>query len=625
MTAGGGTGEGTSGALRRLALRAETLRHEVRDQAAEQGRADLVGVLEDSRPASDDGSVRVIVAGSLKRGKSTLVNTLVGRPLLSPVGVGVTTACWVEVGYAEQDAATVLLADAGSPGEPLRRDIPIADVARYVALGEVNEPVLGVEVRVRSQFLRRLTLVDTPGVGGLDAGHSQTTLTALEQADALLFVADCTQPILAPEVEFLISAAQRVATVVVAVSKSDIPGFDVVVNETRQRLASRPELAQVPVFPVSPPLADRSADADNARLSQRLAELSGVAPLTAALHRRTGAGREALRTANSALTTATVARKLAARLDQQAADPLGSHGRAAGLQAGQARLTAVLADRASLPALVAGQLLRLRTEPRDMFAARVAELRQGYREQAQRGAAAQLETLAVRMTADLTAACVTALDVAAGQGEQMVRTILSQAGASWIAADLPSGKPPGLDLGLALPDLGNSPRSRGLGAAGTLLPNVLKLLTGSAVVVSVLTGPGAIAASVAVAACAGWWYARSGAEQERRAQLQAWVDSAASQASATFGAEMERRVSALQQFLDSVLPGLLEAVRTDLARVQRELADLNQASAGAQRESWARLTTARNLLLRYAEQADEVARAAVGATPANVISGGAEQ
>jgi signal recognition particle receptor subunit beta len=604
------SGSGLGTARFGLALRAETLRDEVRRQAVSNGRDDQVTVLDAIPEIAADRPVRVIVAGSLKRGKSTLVNTLVGRPLLSPVGIGITTACWVEIGYGDQDAATALLADARSPGEPVRRAIEIADVERYVALDSVTEPVLGVEVRIRSVFLRDLMLVDTPGVGGLDTGHSQTTLTALRQADALLFVSDCTQPILAPEVDFLAMAAQQVATVVVAVSKSDIPGCEVVVRETCERLATRPELAQVPVFPVSPPLSDRVTEVDSEKLAERLAQLSGVAPLTAALRSRTAVGRESLRIANTALTTASVARTLARRLDEQAADPLGTHGRAAALEADESRLAAMLADRSLLSVVIAARLLRLRTEPRDLFAARTRALRQKYQDLAQRGPAAQLETLAARMAADLTASCVDALDLAVAQGEQLVREILDQAGASWIAMDLSARKPSGVDLGLAEPDLGPPGLSSGLAAAGSLFPTVFKLLAGSAVVVSVLTGPGAIAASVAVAACAGWWRARGGAEQERRAQLRAWVNSAADQASATFGSEMDRRVTSLQQFLDGALPGVLDALRADLARVKRELGDLREASAGAQRQAQARLVVARDLLLAQADQAVEVARVA---------------
>jgi Dynamin family len=603
----------STGARYELVARAEAVRAKVRKEAAGHGRDDLVTILDSIPEITADRPIRVIVAGSLKRGKSTLVNTLVGRPLLSPVGVDVTTACWLEIGYGEEQA-TALIANAWSPGEPIRRPIAITEVERYVALDCVTEPVLGVEVRVESPLLTNLTLVDTPGVGGLDTGHSQTTLTALQQADALLFVSDCTQPILVPEIDFLASAAERVATVIVAVTKSDTPGCGVVVRETCERLALRRELAEIPVFAVSPPLADQAHEIENDKLAAQLTELSGLAPLIAALRERTAVGRDALRIANCAQTTASVAKILARRLDEQAADPLGTGGRTKRLEVEEARLSAVITDQSMLSVLISGHLAQLRTEPREKFTASATSLCAQYQDEAQRGPAAQLATLAARMTADLTAAGVASLDLAMTQAGQMVRTILDQAGASELATDLFTSKPAGFDLGLAEPESQRPVFSRGLAEAGSLFPTLVKLIAGSAVAVSVLTGPGAIAASLALAACAGWWRARSGSEQERRSQLRSWVKSAADQASITFGDEMTRRVGAVQLHLDSVLPGLLDAQRVELARVRRELGEFRAADAEGRRQTYAQLMIARDLLQVLADDAANVARAATTMT-----------
>ncbi len=590
-----------------LALRAGALRDQVRAEAVADGRDDLVTIL-DSVPRLDiDRPVRVIVAGSLKRGKSTLVNSLVGRPLLSPVGIDVTTACWVEIGYGDEQA-TALIADAGSPGNPTRRPIDIAEVAQYVALSCVAEPVLGVEVRIRSPLLKDLVLVDTPGVAGLDAGHSRITLTALRQADALLFVSDCTQPILAFEADFLESAAQHVATVLVAVAKSDIPGCEAVVEETRDRLSRRPGLTHIPVFAVSPPLADQAHEIDDRHMANWLDELSGLAPLVAALRERTSVGRDALRIANCAHAAASVAQILAGRRAERAADPSGDQGRGRRLEDEAAQLEAVLADRPRFALLIANHLLQLRVGAPDSFSAAASDLRRQYQQEAQRGPAAQLETLAPRMTADLTAAGVAALDLAASQSEQLVRTLLVQIGAAEIVIDIPVGRPSDIDLGLSEPEAAGKTLTRGLSAAGSLFPTMFKLITGSSLAVSVLTGPGAIAASVAVAACAGWWRVRSGDEQDRRSRLRSWVDSAATQASANFRTELDRRVSAVQQYLDRVLPDVLDARREELARVQRELAEFRAANAEAQRLAQAQLLVSEDVLRALAAEATEITR-----------------
>ena len=590
--------------------RVESLRDQVRLAAITHGGHDLAQALDGIPEVRPGGPVRVIVAGAMKRGKSTLINSLVGRPLLTPVGVDVTTACWVEIGYGD-DGAVALLANADMPGEPTRRAIAITEVERYVALHCVAEPVLGVEVRVRSALLKDLVLVDTPGVGGLEAGHSRATLTALGQADALLFVSDSTQPILAPEVEFLASAVQRVATVIIAVTRSDTPGYAVVLRETCDRLARHSALAAIPVFAVSAPLADQAADIDDQSLADEFARLSGVSVLADALRQRASVGREEMRVANCAQTTASVARTLSRRLASKVTDLIGEGSRAAELDKEEARLAAVLQDRSLLSLLVRQHLAQLRVQPRSAFDGAAADLGRRYREEAERGPAAQLATLAARMTADLTAAGVTTLEQAAEQSRQVLRNILDRVGADRIAADLPIFGSSTLELSLREPESSKPASSPGLAKAADLFPTLVKLIAGSALAVSVLTGPGAVAASLALAACAGWWQVRGSSEQERRGQLRDWVDTAATQASSAFGREMDRRADGVQQYLDGVLPDLLDAQRQDLAQVRAELTKLREGGAEMRQLAITQLTIAADLLGEQADAAAENARALI--------------
>ena len=54
-----------------------------------------------------------------------------------------------------------------------------------------------------------LCLVDTPGVGGLESAHGIITLSALDLAEAVLFVTDAGTELTAPELEFLKRAIER--------------------------------------------------------------------------------------------------------------------------------------------------------------------------------------------------------------------------------------------------------------------------------------------------------------------------------------------------------------------------------------------------------------------------------
>jgi hypothetical protein len=470
-------------------------------------------------------------------------------------------------------------------------------------------------VRIRSPLLQDLVLIDTPGVGGLVAGHSRTTLAALRHADALLFVSDARQPILAPEINFLLEAATRVPTVVVAVTKCDLnPQFEVVVAETQARIAEHPSLRDAPIFAVATPLAERAIDTEDRRTAARLTELSGMAPLVAALTHHAAEGGASVRFANTSRVVTNTAQLLINRTLETARQLAASAEHEGAIEAKVAKLNALLADRPRLTMLIQHHMARLRVEPLDSFDGAVGELRARYDSEAERGAAAQLTTLAPRMVADLTAAGVEILEMAAAQSTRLLSELIEATGAEGVVADLPTRDPSALRLDLPSPHF-SSPQFSGqanpVAAAGQgagLFSTLVNLLAGSAAVVSVLTGPGVIAASIALAAGAGWWQVRGNDERERRAQLGAWVDVAAAQSRSTFEREMRRRVLAVEQYVESALPRLLEVKQAELRSLNAELVQLRRAGEQSLREA---LTHAQQRLAELRKLSDEVGTLAV--------------
>jgi hypothetical protein len=115
--------------------------------------------------------------------------------------------------------------DDGEPPEPIRQDIPIDQVARYVT--EAANPdnrarVSSVEVSLPRKLLADgIVIVDTPGVGGLGSAHSAATMGALPMADAVVFVSDVSQEFTAPELEFLQAARRMCPNIVCVLTKTD--------------------------------------------------------------------------------------------------------------------------------------------------------------------------------------------------------------------------------------------------------------------------------------------------------------------------------------------------------------------------------------------------------------------
>jgi hypothetical protein len=172
-------------------------------------------------------STVVCVVGEFKQGKSTLINALLGQQVC-PVDDDLATSAITLVRYGEQAGAIVRRkAESGNPGDPpIVENIAIADVHQWVS--EIGNPgnlkgVERVEIVVPSPLLKQgLVMVDTPGMGGLGAGHAAATMSFLPFADGLVFASDASAELSAPEVEFLRRATELCPTVLFVQTKIDL-------------------------------------------------------------------------------------------------------------------------------------------------------------------------------------------------------------------------------------------------------------------------------------------------------------------------------------------------------------------------------------------------------------------
>lgn len=107
--------------------------------------------------------LQVAVAGRIKSGKSTLVNALIGRRV-APTDVGECTRLVTRFQYGTVDRVEVVFQDGGKQTLPFDADggIP-AD------LGVNFDEVSHLEAYLTNAVLRDLTVIDTPGLGSLDA------------------------------------------------------------------------------------------------------------------------------------------------------------------------------------------------------------------------------------------------------------------------------------------------------------------------------------------------------------------------------------------------------------------------------------------------------------------------
>jgi len=190
--------------------------------ARDRGRDDLAARLDQVAERLARTETVVCVVGEFKKGKSALINALLGSPVC-PVDDDLATTTVTVVRYAADPAAVVRRREGG---ELIVEAIPVADVDTWVAERDGADRSRGVEVvevDLPNAFLERgVALVDTPGVGGLNAAHAAATLAFLPSADALVFVTDASAELSGPELAFLASARQAGPPILIAVTKMDI-------------------------------------------------------------------------------------------------------------------------------------------------------------------------------------------------------------------------------------------------------------------------------------------------------------------------------------------------------------------------------------------------------------------
>ena len=159
------------------------------------------------------------VVGQFKRGKSSLMNAVIGRDLL-PTGLLPLTSAITSLCYGQE---RVLLRRKGWMIEP---EVSVDELADYVT--ERGNPgnekgLIEARMEIPVRFLRRgLHFIDTPGIGLTRQENTATTYEFLPKADAVIFVTSVDGPLSEAEEIFLGDIRQYVRKLFIVVNKTDL-------------------------------------------------------------------------------------------------------------------------------------------------------------------------------------------------------------------------------------------------------------------------------------------------------------------------------------------------------------------------------------------------------------------
>ncbi|HOT28529.1 MAG TPA: dynamin family protein [Candidatus Ozemobacteraceae bacterium] len=173
-----------------------------------------------------EGRFHLAVLGQFKRGKSTILNALLGAEVLA-TSVVPLTAIPTFLSWGERRRARIAFSDTKPPED---RTFPDDGALHAFLEGYVTETgnpknrlnVSHVEVFLPAAILQKgVVLVDTPGIGSTFRHNTEATLNFLSQCDAALFIVSADPPVTEVEIEFLGQVRTKVPHLCFIMNKVD--------------------------------------------------------------------------------------------------------------------------------------------------------------------------------------------------------------------------------------------------------------------------------------------------------------------------------------------------------------------------------------------------------------------
>lgn len=203
---------------------------------------------------ASSNAVTIMVCGEFKRGKSSIVNTIIGEEIC-PVDDCITTSSVSLIKYGATPRLVRHFLNAEN--KVTTECIKIDSIKTYSKGSSVNtDNTILLEVEIPSERLKSgLAILDTPGIGGLDPRHLSLTTFALTKADCVFFVTDAQEPISASELSFLKDKIGPFGTnIKVLLNKVDLLSEDEIrslIKDTQSKVNGFCHIANIDVIPIS--------------------------------------------------------------------------------------------------------------------------------------------------------------------------------------------------------------------------------------------------------------------------------------------------------------------------------------------------------------------------------------
>ena len=163
--------------------------------------------------------IDVAILGQFKAGKSSFINSLIGKSVL-PVGVIPVTTVITRLQYGERAQAVVRYFDGNTS------EIGINDIEAFTSEAEnpsnkKNVEVVDIELPSLRDYAG-LRLVDTPGLGSVFKYHVETSENWLPQVGIAILAISSDRPLSDNDVQLIRELMQHTPNIVILLTKADL-------------------------------------------------------------------------------------------------------------------------------------------------------------------------------------------------------------------------------------------------------------------------------------------------------------------------------------------------------------------------------------------------------------------
>lgn len=215
---------------------------------------------------SQEGSrpLIVLVMGEFKTGKSTFINTILGEEILRS-DVAPATAVTSLLCFGSEKKVWLHYADGR------KAEYSFAKLAEITAEGDdskraIRESLAYVEIALPNDTLKRINLIDTPGLNVHRESHIRNTENFKDKADVVLWVFNAARSATRSEIQKIKSLGERLKPFAIVNRIDNIDEEEESVEEVIESIEKRLDRAVQGVFGLSSKLAREATQSGDATL-----------------------------------------------------------------------------------------------------------------------------------------------------------------------------------------------------------------------------------------------------------------------------------------------------------------------------------------------------------------------